>query len=324
MSKMNTWLQIYISVILLLHPASIVIAVDTKLATEKHEYKTVIQLLNSLHQKSGSPEAGDWLYEHNEPGQTFDDYINSNPVRPDGRRKVIYIKPLGVFSEEEKEIIRITGDYLSCFYGLETIVLKPSRIDSLPPVCKRVHPSWGVKQVLTDCILHGMLKRNMPPDAVASIAITNIDLWPGDGWNFVFGQASLDERVGVFSMARYGDTSQGNQEFKQVLRRTMAICSHETAHIFGLHHCIKYQCNTNGSNSLEEADSRPLYTCPECAVKICWNTAVNLEDRFAELFIFYSEYGFKSAALMMEKSINILRIKNTLAKIFKSMNVNFP
>ena len=37
------------------------------------------------------------------------------------------------------------------------------------------------------------------------LAITAFDLWPGPGWNFVFGQASLTERVGVWSMARNGD-----------------------------------------------------------------------------------------------------------------------
>jgi archaemetzincin len=30
------------------------------------------------------------------------------------------------------------------------------------------------------------------------------DLYPEPSWNFVFGQASLNERVGVYSFARYG------------------------------------------------------------------------------------------------------------------------
>ncbi len=37
------------------------------------------------------------------------------------------------------------------------------------------------------------------------LALTTSDLWPGEGWNFVFGQASLSERVGVWSLHRLGN-----------------------------------------------------------------------------------------------------------------------
>jgi len=32
------------------------------------------------------------------------------------------------------------------------------------------------------------------------------DLYPRDSWNFVFGLASLRERIGVFSFARYEES----------------------------------------------------------------------------------------------------------------------
>jgi uncharacterized membrane protein YkgB len=43
------------------------------------------------------PMPGDWLYEHPENGQTFNDFVNSNPNRPDGKRNKIYLQPLGDF-----------------------------------------------------------------------------------------------------------------------------------------------------------------------------------------------------------------------------------
>ena len=49
-----------------------------------------------------------------------------------------------------------------------------------------------------------LMARRTPGDA-AVLGITALDLWPGPGWNFVFGQVSLRERVGVWSMARNGD-----------------------------------------------------------------------------------------------------------------------
>ncbi len=43
----------------------------------------------------GKPQPGDWLASHPESGQTFDDYIASNPNRPTSLRTTIYIQPLG-------------------------------------------------------------------------------------------------------------------------------------------------------------------------------------------------------------------------------------
>lgn len=46
-------------------------------------------------------------------------------------------------------------------------------------------------------------KNKVPADAYCMIAITLNDIYPGEKWNFVFGMASLNERVGLFSLARY-------------------------------------------------------------------------------------------------------------------------
>lgn len=48
------------------------------------------------------------------------------------------------------------------------------------------------------------LKRKKPGDAFCIMGITMIDLYPGDSWNFVTGQASLTGGMGIFSFARYG------------------------------------------------------------------------------------------------------------------------
>ena len=48
------------------------------------------------------------------------------------------------------------------------------------------------------------LKRLRPGRRIfANIMVTMVDLTPGEGWNFVFGQASLSEGWGVFSFARF-------------------------------------------------------------------------------------------------------------------------
>ncbi|KAI9518565.1 hypothetical protein NQZ68_035935 [Dissostichus eleginoides] len=42
--------------------------------------------------------------------------------------------------------------------------------------------------------------------AFCIVGITMINLYPKDSWNFVFGQASLSNEMGVFSFSRYDDS----------------------------------------------------------------------------------------------------------------------
>ena len=85
------------------------------------------------------------------------------------------------------------------------------------------------------------------------------DLYPEPSWNFVFGQASLGERVGVYSFARYDPAFYGEkrgEDYEKVLLwRSCKVLVHETAHMFGLRHCIYFKCVLNGSNHLKESDS---------------------------------------------------------------------
>jgi archaemetzincin len=92
------------------------------------------------------------------------------------------------------------------------------------------------------------------------------DLYPNPSWNFVFGEASLRERVGVYSFARYAPTFYGGAQEgdyqKLLLWRSAKVLTHETAHMFGLAHCVYFKCVMNGSNHLQEIDARPLHLSP--------------------------------------------------------------
>ena len=57
------------------------------------QLQTLMDKLRPLYARLGEPEPGDWLYHHKEPGQTFRQYVASDPVRPVGKRTVIYIQP---------------------------------------------------------------------------------------------------------------------------------------------------------------------------------------------------------------------------------------
>jgi archaemetzincin len=144
------------------------------------------------------------------------------------------------------------------------------------------------------------LRKKLPADAFCLLAITMEDLYPDESWNFVFGQASLRERVGVYSFARYDPAFYGEKRGKDyekiLLRRSCKVLVHETAHMFGILHCIYFSCVLNGSNHLQESDSRPLYLCPVCLRKLQHSTGFDVAKRYGRLYGFYKKAGFDDEA----------------------------
>jgi archaemetzincin len=88
--------------------------------------------------------------------------------------------------------------------GLPVQVRRHLPLSDIPARARRRHPQWGGKQVLSTFILPEVLEPDVPEDALAYLALTRCDLRPGEGWNFVFGQANLRRRVGVWSIHRNG------------------------------------------------------------------------------------------------------------------------
>lgn len=141
------------------------------------------------------------------------------------------------------------------------------------------------------------------------LGLTATDLWPGQGWNFVFGQASLSERVGVWSLYRYGDPAAGDEERLLCLRRTLKVAGHETGHMFGLPHCTAYECGMNGSNHTEEMDSRPLAFCAQCAAKLWWATDRDPAAWHESLIEFAEREHLDEDAAQWRKGLERLREK---------------
>ena len=117
------------------------------------------------------------------------------------------------------------------------------------------------------------------------------DLYPDPEWNFVFGEASLNERVGILSFARYDpkfwDEPRGKDYRSLILQRSCKVLAHETAHMFGLQHCIHYDCVMNGSNGMNETDAQPQHACPICLRKLHHTVGFDALKRYEELMRFY-------------------------------------
>lgn len=250
------------------------------------------------------PGPADWLATFKEPGQSFAEYLNSNPTVPTDARKIIYVLPLGKFTSRQSDVIRITSQYLEAFYGLQVKALPQQSITRpLQIRDSRINAVSKKEQVRTGYILDDVLRPMLPDDGAALIAFTNEDLFPDSSMNYVFGQASLGNRVGVWSLYRL-DNGADRRTF---LLRTIKIAAHETGHMFSMHHCIAYNCVMSGSNHLDETDSHPIDACPECMAKVSWFSHVHPAVRYQRLAGVCRQNGLQKEAVEFEKKYAAVR-----------------
>lgn len=271
------------------------------------EHNTRIQKLSRLKEavvpffKPMQIQDYDWLEQHSESGETFEQYVESNPTLPTVGRNIIYIQPIGNFTVAERKVLELTADYMRAFYNLPVKLSPGKRLGNVPKdQSRRIYQDK--LQVRTGYFLNDVLPKMLPKDAAALVCFTNYDLYPEPAWSFVFGQASLDGRVGVWSLSRLGDSNGKVAERKLFLSRTLKIAVHETGHMFSMRHCTKYECLMSGTNSLTETDRRPLDNCPECMAKIAWAMHYDPETRFKNLSDFWRRHGWADEEkLMLEK-----------------------
>ncbi|HEX6125083.1 MAG TPA: archaemetzincin, partial [Pyrinomonadaceae bacterium] len=204
---------------------------------------------------------GDWLESHPENGETFEEYIRSNPTLPTAERDTIYIQPVGTFSVEQRTVISHVADYMRAFYNLPVTLRTPRPLGDVPEEMQRVQYPRN-RQIRTSYFIDDLLPKLLPKDAAALICLTNYDLYPEDTWNYVFGQANLETRVGVWSLWRLERENGKKASSDLLLARTLKVALHETGHMFSMRHCTKYECLMSGTNHLGETDRRPHDTCP--------------------------------------------------------------
>jgi archaemetzincin len=251
------------------------------------------------------PGPSDWLAVHREPGQTFEQFRGSRPIRPDAHRRIIYLQPLGVFPEQQSPSLEKLREYAAAFFQTEVKALSPVSVDT-GGFTSRTNSMTRRRQILTEDVLR-WLKGKLPADGFCLLAITMEDLYPEPSWNFVFGQASMTERVGVYSFARYDPAFYGEARGKDyqalLLRRSGKVLTHETGHMFGLAHCVHFACVMNGSNHLQESDRRPLHLCSVCLRKLQFSVGFDVVKRYRDLASFDKEAGFTDEARWLARRL---------------------
>ena len=217
------------------------------------------------------PEPGpdDWLAQHPEKPQSFADYLRAGRNAPDPQRPVIYLLPVGEFPASAPTLPQL-AELVHAFFALEVRTLPAVKVGEVTGKT-RINALTGKRQLFAPDVL-AWLKARLPSDAFGLLAVTMADLYPDPAWNFVFGMASLAERVGVQSLARQDPAFFGERRPRgwQLLARRRAAWTllHETSHMFGLTHCTYWRCVVAGANSQDEADRSPLHPCPVCLRKL--------------------------------------------------------
>lgn len=270
---------------------------------ERAELEQVTKTLAPLGGALGKPQPGDWLEEHVELGQTFLQYVGSRPTTATPERNKIYIVPLGEFTDFHRRVIQCVAEFMAAFYGLPVVVQDTVGLDKVKYEATRCRPDIGDQQILSTYLLH-KLREHLPADAATYLCLTSSDLWPGKDWNFVFGQADLRARVGVWSLFRFGG------KFRTCLKRTLATAVHETGHMFSMQHCTAYNCGMCGCNSLPESDRRPIHFCPQCTAKVAWATGVDLLARARNLRCLCEQWGLQEEAEYYAQSAELLAKKD--------------
>lgn len=247
------------------------------------------------------PGPHDWLAIHSEAGQSFEQFKKSWVNQPAKHQSKIHLQSLGDSPAHLEDLRR----YAAMYFQMEVRVLQPIPLHA-QNFTTRVNPVTGHQQLLTTDILR-VLGKGLEPDTFCLLAITMEDLYPDPSWNFVFGQASPAQSVGVYSFARYDpafDGQEGSEDDQAVLlRRSCKVLVHETAHMFGLAHCIFFHCVMNGSNHLEESDQRPMHLCPVCLRKLQFCIGFDVINRYSGLLEFYKTVGFRPEAEWIERRL---------------------
>jgi archaemetzincin len=287
-----------------------------------------------------APDIGDWLMNHKEYGQTYDEYLRSGIISVDEKRDTIYLAPLSCGGENGNLDPSFVNSLLimceAYFYGMKVKLLDKIVDLNNYEINIRVWEETKI-QINANEIL-SCLYQELPSNAYCLIAFTDKDLYNDNNvikprnyitktennlnsaYNFCYGLSATKYRVGVVSFARYDPLFYTSTDVKYespkqqeklmkyyfiLLKRACKVIAKEISHMFGLRNCTFFLCNMNGFNSMEEFDKRPFEFCPVCLRKI------------------YTNISLRSDKITNQRVNNPFIIYDRLVKLKDTLNENF-
>ena len=76
-----------------------------------------------------------------------------------------------------------------------------------------------------------------------------------------------------------------------MLNRIVKIATHEIGHMYGLGHCIYYECLMMGTNNLDQTDRNPITFCPICYRKLWKVLKFDHLKRYEKLIACSKKFG---------------------------------
>ena len=252
-----------------------------------------------------APDTNDWLMNHKEYGQTFNEYkrfgfheikaLKKRGIKEPIRKDVIYIAPLFYKINPSFDENFITSIIVFCQSYFHDMKFRLLRLEINNKGIEYRKYEDGTYQ-LNACTLIEKLYKKMPEDAYCLIGITDVDLYndvrvikprewiyypPPYKNDFCYELNSYKYWVSLCSIARFDPmftrTSQPSSEnekasnFFMLLKRSIKMVVKNISHMFGLKNCIFFSCIMNGFGSMKEFDLRPIEVCPCCLRKIFTN-----------------------------------------------------
>jgi len=108
------------------------------------------------------------------------------------------------------------------------------------------------------------LEHDLEPHTRLLLGVADVDLF-SPLFTYVFGEAQLGGRVGIFSLHRLHPAHYGLPEDPRVVAaRARKEALHESGHLLGLVHCRYRDCAMRFSGAAEEVDLKPDRFCPAC------------------------------------------------------------
>jgi len=287
-----------------------------------------------------APGPSDWnntsLARYNElDGQSYHHFVSvcSDWIkRPSKNEKLICLVPFDDFDDVLKDfcpdLFNILSESLKNFFLCDVRVLDyiSSREISLNVSYRNV--SFGIQYAADDCSTLVKTKTKDIEGCFCSVGMTMTDLYSQDE-AYVFGEGSPSESIGIFSFARFlptfskehSDIVDENEKpniedsKKLFIYRCLKVLIHEVGHIFGLAHCVEFECIMNGSNHIQEMDRSPLYMCPVDERKFLYSISnlyqnIDVVDRYEKLMKTWIEIGLVNEAKWISDRISVIKGNN--------------
>lgn len=133
-----------------------------------------------------------------------------------------------------------------------------------------VKNSWNPQrqQYQSDSILDSL---PIPPPGDRHLGILGVDIY-AFGLNFVFGEADINIKKAVISLARLRPEFYGLSPDDSIFKARILIeAIHELGHTYGLKHCPSNHCVMHFSNSIQDTDIKGANFCPICHSRLLNN-----------------------------------------------------